>query len=72
MTDYKRIVEALAEVNRFEPAIFAKIEMYILRNMAFEYDLKTIVDILYAFGKIQIKSNKSIRSVEIILNLFQL
>ena len=50
MYDYKRIVEALAEVNRFDPVIFAKIEMYILRNMSFEYDIKTIVDILYAFG----------------------
>lgn len=51
MLDYKRVVEALAEVNRFEPAIFAKIEMYILRNMSLDYELKTIVDILYAFGK---------------------
>lgn len=53
MTDYKRVVEALAEMNRFEPEIFAKIEMYILRNMAFDYDLKTIVDILYAFGRLK-------------------
>lgn len=50
MTDYKRIVEALAEVNRFDPVIFAKIEMHILRNMSLDYDLKTIVDILNAFG----------------------
>lgn len=51
MVHYKRIVESLAEVNRFDPVIFNNIEMYIMRNMSFEYEIKTIVDILYAFGK---------------------
>ena len=51
MEDYKRIVEALAATNRFNAEIFAKIELYILRNMSLEYELSTIVDILYAFGK---------------------
>ncbi|EAR83095.1 hypothetical protein TTHERM_01015980 (macronuclear) [Tetrahymena thermophila SB210] len=65
MTDYKRVVEALAEVNRFEPAIFAKIEMYILRNMSLDYDIKTIVDILYAFGKGEIGQKEFYDAVQI-------
>ncbi|KAL4468327.1 hypothetical protein ABPG72_010728 [Tetrahymena utriculariae] len=65
MTDYKRIVEALAEVNRFEPTIFAKIEMYILRNMSLDYDLKTIVDILYAFGKGELGQKEFYDAVQI-------
>ncbi|EGR28799.1 hypothetical protein IMG5_168350 [Ichthyophthirius multifiliis] len=51
MNDYKRIAEGLANVNRFNPEIFGQIEHYVLRNLSMEYELKTIVDIVYAFGK---------------------
>lgn len=50
MTYYKRIAESLVQVNRFTPYVFDKLEHHIKNNLSMEYDLKTMLDILFAFA----------------------
>lgn len=58
MTYYKRVVEALVSVNRAPPNLFDKIENHILNNLGMEYEVETIVDILFAFNKADRGSKK--------------
>lgn len=51
MTYYKRIAEALVNVNRYSNVIFARIENHVLNNLSMDYELPTIIDILFAFDK---------------------
>lgn len=50
MTYYKRIAESLVRVNRFTPHVFARIENHVTNNLSMEYELTTILDILFAFA----------------------
>ena len=51
MTYFKRVAEALVEVNRFSSSVFAKVENHIMNNLAMDYEIDVIVDILFAFAK---------------------
>lgn len=50
MINYKRIAESLVIVNRFGSEIFWKLENHIMNNLSMEYDIKTMIDILFAFS----------------------
>ena len=51
MLYYKRLAEAFVAVNRFGSAMFQKLEQHIMSNLAMEYEVETMVDILLAFYK---------------------
>lgn len=51
MTYYKRITESLVRVNRAPDELFAKIEGHVLNNLSMDYEIETIIDILFAFSK---------------------
>ena len=51
MIYFKRIAEALVSVNRFDSEVFRKLEKHIMNNLAMEYELHIMVDILLAFAK---------------------
>lgn len=51
MTYYQRIAKSLAEVERYTPKIFEKLEYHVLRNLDMEYELSTMIDILFSFAK---------------------
>lgn len=48
---YHSIATALAQVNRFDPLTFGKLEQHILTNLSLTYETKTMVDILFCFAK---------------------
>lgn len=51
MLYYKRLAEAFVAVNRFGSAMFQKLEQHIMSNLAMDYEIETMVDILLAFYK---------------------
>ncbi|KRX02110.1 Peptidase S24/S26A/S26B/S26C [Pseudocohnilembus persalinus] len=58
MTYYKRITESLVRVNRAPDELFAKIEGHVLNNLSMDYEIETIIDILFAFSKAEKGSAK--------------
>ena len=50
MTYYKRIAESMVQVNRFTPQVFERLEMHVMNNMSMDYELRTMLDILFAFA----------------------
>lgn len=50
MLYYKRIAESLVKVNRFTPYLFKKLEFHILNNLSMDYELPTMLDIVWAFA----------------------
>jgi len=67
MLYYKRIAEALVAVNRFDSAIFKKLEYHILSNLAMEYEVDTMVDILLAFHKSRNGSKEFYNAMQLVL-----
>lgn len=51
MIYYRRIAEALVEVNRFDSNVFWKLENHIMNNLSMDYETHTVTAILLAFYK---------------------
>ena len=67
MTYYQRIANALVGAGRSSPKLFQKLEYHILRNLDMEYELKTMLDILFSFAKSGNGSKEFYRDMQFII-----
>lgn len=67
MDKYQNILKSLVKVNRYDQQVWNKIENHIMNNLAFEYEVSQMLEILYCFSKYKHGSHRFYEAMQHII-----